>query len=281
MSNDKLGTRMKSQYEHRTRYLLPRRTYTLIRLDGKAFHTFTRGFKRPFDTDLVNLMDKTAQYLCENIQGVVGAYVQSDEISLLLADFAKPQTSAYFDGNIQKVASISASMATLAFNQAMHKVISSSALFEGFKEVRDKMTDSRGEVKSAMFDSRVFTIPDKQEVFNYFVWRQQDATKNSIQMVAQSLYSHKELHGKNGSEQQEMIFQKGTNWNDLDAGLKRGRMIVKKEYQVSNITMTLEFPQQPTYTTRTKWVVENPPIFTKEKEFLINLIPDMKGIAND
>ena len=275
MAKDKLGARMKSQYEHRTRYFLPRRTYTLIRLDGKAFHTFTKGFKRPYDTDLVNLMDNTAKYLCENIQGVKAAYVQSDEISLLLTDFEKVHTDAYFDGNIQKIASISASLATLGFNQGITNLISSSALFEGFKELKDKLTHKDGSVKAALFDSRVFTIPDKQEVFNYFVWRQQDCTKNSISMVGQSLYSHKELHKKNSSEVQEMIFQKGINWNDLDAGLKRGRMVVKKEFFMDNPYKEGETVQ------RTRWVVENPPIFTKEKEYLINLIPEMKGIAND
>lgn len=275
MAKDKLGARMKSQYEHRTRYLLPRRTYTLIRLDGKAFHTFTKGFKRPFDTDLVNLMNRAAQYLCENIQGVKAAYVQSDEISLLLTDFEKPHTDAYFDGNIQKIASISASIATLGFNAAMTNLITSASLFEGFKECKDKLTNKDGTVKSALFDSRVFTIPDKQEVFNYFVWRQQDSTKNSIQMVAQSLYSHKELHGKNGSEQQEMIFQKGQNWNDLDAGLKRGRMIVKKDFLIENPYDKADI------VTRTRWVVENPPVFTQKKDYLINLIPEMKGIEND
>jgi len=262
-------------YEHRTRYFLPRRTYTLIRLDGKAFHTFTKGFERPYDSDLINLMNKTAQYLCKNIQGVKAAYVQSDEISLLLSDFEKPHTDAYFDGNIQKITSISASMATLAFNSAITDLITSPALFEGFKELKDKLTHRDGSVKSALFDSRVFTIPDKQEVFNYFVWRQQDCTKNSISMVGQSLYSHRELHKKNSSEVQEMIFQKGQNWNDLDAGLKRGRMIVKKEFEVPNPYDCSEFVK------RTRWVVENPPIFTKEKDYLINLIPEMKGITND
>ena len=186
--NDLLGKRMKDQYEVRTKLLLSRRTYTLIRIDGKAFHSFTKGMNRPFDQNLMNVMDKTTLALCENIQGCKMGFVQSDEISLILTDFDDISTNAWFDGNVQKITSISASMATAYFNK--------------YKE-EYKLSD-----KMALFDSRVWTIPDIEEVVNYFIWRQKDATRNSINMTAQSLYSFKELQKKNCNEMQEMIFQR-------------------------------------------------------------------------
>lgn len=117
MDKSDLGNRMKNSYEKRTKNFLPRRTYTIIRLDGKAFHTYTKGLKRPFDMGFINDMNETAKYLCENIQGCKFAYVQSDEISLLLTDFDKITTDAWYDGNIQKIVSVSASLATAFFNK--------------------------------------------------------------------------------------------------------------------------------------------------------------------
>ena len=113
---DSLGDRMKRFYENITKYFLPRRTYTIIRIDGKAFHSLTQNFDKPFDYTFINQMDETAKYLCKNIQGAKFAFVQSDEISILMTDFDKINTSAWFDGNVQKIASISASMATSKFN---------------------------------------------------------------------------------------------------------------------------------------------------------------------
>ena len=234
---DSLGDRMKEFYENRTRNFLPRRTYTIIRVDGKAFHSYTRGLVRPFDEKLVNDMDETACYMCKNIQGAKFAFVQSDEISILLTDFEGLTTDAWFDGNIQKMASISASLATAKFN-----------------ELRPN--------KIALFDSRVFTIPSDIEVENYFIWRQQDTTRNSISSVAQSMFSHRELENKNTDQMQEMCFQKGVNWNDFSAKLKRGRLIVKQDYEKEGAT-------------RTKWVSVEPPIFTQEREMLKVLIPKL------
>ena len=250
--NDALGMRIKSFYEKVTRIFLPRRTYTIIRIDGKAFHTYTKGLNRPFDMDLVADMDRTAQFLCKEIQGAKMAFVQSDEISILVTDFDKLETSAWYDNNLQKICSISASLATAKFNQLrIDKLISSGKILTDFDNL-----------KLAMFDSRVFQIPSKVEVENYFIWRQQDTVKNSISSVAQSLYSHKELDGKNGNDKQEMIFQKGMNWNDFDPKLKRGRMIVKETYEKEGGAI------------RTRWVSIAPPTFTKDKEYLSNLIPN-------
>lgn len=231
MANDSIGNRMKEQYENRTRYSLPRRTYTIVRVDGKAFHSYTRGFRRPFDFNFMFYMDMTAQELCRSMQGSQVAYVQSDEISVLLTDFDKPTTDAWFDGNLQKIVSVAASVATGEFG---------------------KWARADGHTQTAHFDARAFTIPDPIELENYFIWRQQDATRNSIQMAADALYSHRELHGKNTSEMQEMLFAKGINWNDYPAGFKRGRVVAYRE---------------------TTWCVEEPPVFTQERGYLRALIP--------
>jgi len=252
---DSLGDRMKSQYEVRTKYLLPRRTYTIIRLDGKAFHTFTRGMKRPYDLDLMWCMDQAAQKLCENVQGVKLAYIQSDEISLLLTDFEKTSTSAFFDGSIQKIASVVASMCTAYFNEAM----------------RDrKLTES-----IAFFDARVFTIPDPIEVENYFVWRQNDAVRNSISMTAQSLHPHIELHGVNTSQMQDMCIEKGVNWNDLPVGFKRGRMCIKEQYDIENpVHMKgTDVVFDGGISTRTRWVTDGAIWITKDREKFSSIIP--------
>lgn len=281
--NDELGHRMKEQYEDRTRYSLPRRTYTIIRLDGKAFHTLTKGFKRPFDQQLMDMMDKTAIALCEGIQGVTLAYTQSDEISLLLTDFANIQTNAWFDGNIQKIVSISASIATLAFNKEFSRLALENYLLGGFK-YNPTFYDKKDEVKQAFFDSRVFTIPDPTEVENYFIWRQADAVRNSIQMAAQSVYSQKELHGKSCGQLQEMLFQKGINWNDYKSGEKRGRAIVKAQYNVEVPDTGISGVRE---VTRNKWISlpgieasNETPSFTQDRTFLRSRIP-LIGVTND
>lgn len=229
---DDLGKRMKSNYEDRTRFYLPRRTFTIIRIDGKAFHSYTRGLNKPFDINLMNDMDTTAIHLCKNIQGCKFAYVQSDEISLLLTDFTEITTDAWFDGNIQKIVSISASLATSHFNY--------------IRMLRYSSTKWITTYLNANFDSRVFTIPDKIEVENYFIWRQKDAIRNSISMTAQSLYSHKQLEGKSQSDMQEMCFQKGINWNDMPNGFKRGRTIIKEDNWVVNFPDFLKQREQLT-----------------------------------
>jgi len=237
MNSDKtsLGDRMKENYEKRTRILLPRRTYTLIRVDGKAFHTYTRGLIKPFDAKLVEDMDETAAYMCQNIQGAKFAFVQSDEISILLTDFDQLSTDAWFDGNVQKMTSVSASLATAKFNALRPD-------------------------KIALFDSRVFTIPERTEVSNYFIWRQQHTVRNSISSVAQSMFSHKELENKSSNEMQEMCFNLGINWNDFSPKLKRGRTIIKENYEKNGAT-------------RSRWVSVDSPIFTVEYDFLDFLIP--------
>ena len=230
--NTGIGDRMKGQYENRTRFMLPRRTYSIVRVDGKAFHTFTRKMERPFDRDLMTIMDATAQFMCSEMQGAKLAYVQSDEISVLLTDFETITTDAWFDGNVQKIASLSASLATSEFN---------------------RMAEWG---KPAYFDARVFTIPDCIEVENYFIWRQQDATRNSIQMASQANFSPKRLHGKSCDECQEMLWaEKGINWNYYPARCKRGAVVARKEEA---------------------WMIDaEPPVFTQDRQYLQALIPEL------
>jgi len=262
---DELGERMKSYYENRSRYKLLRRTFTIIRIDGKAFHTYTRGLGTPFDTGLIEDMDATAAYLCKNIQGAKYAYVQSDEISILITDFDDIKTDMWFDGNVQKIASVSASLATSEFNRLR--------LFRRAKEIENDplmktsvlfdLVLEEG-MRQAHFDSRVFQIPSSIEVVNYFIWRQQDATRNSIQSTGQSLYSSKELHGKSTNDVQELIFQKGINWNDYTTREKRGGIITK---------VVFEFKRGGETYLRKKWTSVECPIFTANKEFLEQYVP--------
>jgi len=270
---DELGDRMKKNYENRTRILLPRRTYTLIRVDGKAFHTYTRGCDRPFDAGLMADMDATAEYLCKNIQGAKCAFVQSDEISVLMTDFDTLTTDAWFDGNIQKIVSVAASMATAKFNQ-----LRTMRVLEGYEDGRRFKSDYLDQenlkvnpFKLAEFDARTFTIPSDVEVENYFIWRQQDTVRNSISSVAQTLYSSKELNGKNMSVQQDMIHEKGQNWNDFTPQQKRGRFVSKQPMELETEYIDLDKVQHSYI--RNRWVTDECPTFTQDREFLAQYIP--------
>lgn len=228
MKRDDLGNRMKTFYEEIPKTKLMRRMPVVIRIDGKAFHTFARGFKRPFDDVLIKTMQETAKYLCENIQGCSLAYTQSDEISLLLIDYQRFETSAWFDYEIQKMCSISASMATMAFNNIFRDMVGElhikGTLEEEYSCILYKVAQ-----KGAMFDSRVFNIP-REEVTNYFYWRQLDASRNSIQMVGQANFSHRELQHKSCNDIQDMLMtQKGINWNDFPTYQKRGSCVVRNK----------------------------------------------------
>jgi len=277
MKKDSLGDRMKNNYENRTRTYLPRRTNAIIRVDGKAFHTFTKGMERPLDSEFIDDMNQTAKYMCENIQGAKFGFVQSDEISIWLTDYDEIKTEGWFDYNLQKMCSISSSLATAKFNQ---------------------LRSEKSKLKSLpLFDSRVFIIPELDEVINYFIWRQQDATRNSIQMAAQSIFSSKELHGMNMNAMQEMMFTKGVNWNDYPDGFKRGRSIVKKRnmtqraYDLEKVRLKKilnvklqKFDEAVIYRNqevdidkslteedkiiRSTWEVVDPPIFTEDRGFL-------------
>lgn len=258
--NDELGKRMKEFYESVPKTKLMRRCPVAIRIDGKAFHTFTRGFQKPFDEILMKSMQETMKYLCENIQGCVFGYTQSDEITLILIDYQKLTSCAWFDYEVQKVCSIAASMATMAFNKYFYENIPVGEDREGiyYKALE----------KGAMFDARCFNIP-KEEVTNLLYWRQLDAARNSVQMVGQANFSHKELHGKSCNKIQDMLMlEKGINWNDFPIYQKRGSCCIKEQYQSE------EVDPKDGPCVRTRWVIDNEiPIFKGEdREYIERFI---------
>lgn len=234
--NDDLGMRMKNNYESIPKTRLMRRTPVAIRIDGKAFHTFTKGFEKPFDMVLIKSMQQTMKYLCENIQGCVFGYCQSDEITLILIDYQTLTTDAWFDYEVQKICSISASMATMAFNkffaENVDDYIKKERRFikwDGVSKEEYIKTLLKAVEKGAMFDARCFNIP-KEEVTNLIYWRQLDATRNSIQMVGQANFSHKELQNKSCNMIQDMLHeQKSINWNDFPTVCKRGTACIKNK----------------------------------------------------
>lgn len=270
MVKDALGDRMK-KYEYVSRTYLTPRTPVIIRLDGKAFHTFTRGFNKPFDMVLVKTMQETMKFLCENIQGCVLGYTQSDEITLVLVDYKKINSCAWFDYNIQKCASVAASMATMAFNKFFEKNVN-DWISKNTPTFHEAWSNLEGEKlyhtylkafdKGAMFDARVFNIP-KEEVTNCILWRQNDATRNSIEMVGHANFSQNQLHKKSCNEIQDMLMlQRGINWNDFPTTLKRGSCC--KRIVVSE-------PDEAEFKTRSRWVIDNEiPIFKGDNRAYID-----------
>ncbi len=260
---DSLGDRMKENYENRAKTYLTRRTPVVLRCDGKSFHSYTKYLKKPYDKIFHAAMNDTMQYLCKNIQGCKLGYTQSDEITLLLTDFDTLTTDAWFDYSVQKLCSVSASMATLAFNKAFRKhskdillkVIESDFPYSGrsatcSEEERDYAAALEKCIdKGAMFDARCFNIPES-EVTNCLLWRQQDATRNAVQMLGQCYFSHKELDEKSQNEIQEMLFTlKGINFNNMPAEFKRGVCCIKNE--------------------EGKWILDKEiPIFSQNRDYI-------------
>ena len=287
-----LANRMK-EYEKRNQYYLQKRTPVAIRVDGRSFHTFTKGFKRPFDDVLIKTMQETAKYMCENMGNAKFAYVQSDEITIILTDYDTLDTDCWFNYRTDKLCSISASMATMAFNKFFANnvnIFRNSKAVKGYSgqyfgdyedaiiqlEVYEKAID-----KGAMFDARCFNIP-KEEVTNLIYWRQLDATRNSIQMVGQANFSHKELQNKSCNDIQNMLHeQKGINWNDLPIYQKRGSCCIKKEYAVNDNGEEVEIDcvtdvDEPieNVTFKSRWIIDTQiPIFKGEdRAYVDNLI---------
>ena len=242
MDTSDLANRMK-EYEKRNQYYLQKRTPVAIRVDGRSFHTFTKGFKRPFDDILMKSMQETAKYMCENMGNAKLAYVQSDEITIILTDYDTLETDCWFNYRTDKLCSISASMATMAFNKffernAENYIQNCATDYEtdglygkGTPEYQLCEIYQKAAEKGAMFDARCFNIP-KEEVTNLIYWRQLDATRNSIQMIGQANFSHKELQNKSCNDIQDMLHeQKGINWNDYPTVCKRGTAIIYINYQ--------------------------------------------------
>ena len=262
-SKDSLGDRMK-RYEAVSKTTLVQRMPVILRLDGCHFHTFTKGFEKPFDMVMMKSMQDTMKYLCKNIQGCVFGYTQSDEITLVLVDYKNLNSSQWFDNEVQKMCSVAASMAAYAFN----KYFASNVIdYEDF--VREHVKDENyldlvklktnyqcAIMKGAYFDCRAFNVP-KEDVCNCIIWRQQDAVRNSIQSLAQANFSHKALQGLSCNMlQDKLMVEKGINWNDLDTVKKRGSACIKK-YYTENGKM------------RSNWVIDyNMPILTQDKNYV-------------
>ncbi|MEZ0090015.1 tRNA(His) guanylyltransferase Thg1 family protein [Streptacidiphilus sp. EB129] len=250
-----IGDRMK-RHEAAYRQLLPRRTYSILRVDGKSFHSYLRGCQRPFDEVFMADMDAVAEALCAEISGAVLAYTQSDEISVLYTDFGSPGTEPWFGGVLAKQLTIAASLATAVLNE-------------------------RRPGKRALFDARVFTLADPVEVANYFLWRQRDAVRNSISMAAQAYFSHRQLHQVNTGRMQEMLWaEHRINWNDYPDGCKRGRTTVRHvgEREVS-YTDKRSQEQVTTTAVRSWWETSGAPHFTAEPNgWLASVIPALPGL---
>ena len=274
--HDDLGVRMKTFYEQIPKTKLMRRCPVAIRVDGNAFHTFTRGFHKPFDEVLIKSMQETMKYLCENIQGCVLGYTQSDEITLILVDYKKLTSSAWFDYEVQKICSIAASMATMAFNKFFRDNVG-DYLYENYDDqyLADYIKTLQNAVdKGAMFDARCFNIP-KEEVTNLVYWRQLDASRNSIQMVGQACFSHKELQNKSCNDIQDMLMtQKGINWNDLPTYQKRGSCCVRNKIVIESDGVTATAQLRDTSRSENEWIIDTDiPIFKGEgREYIDRLV---------
>ena len=234
-------TRMRS-YEINT--ILPSNMPIIIRIDGRAFSRFTMGMDKPFDEKFIEMMNLVAQKVCEDIQGCKMAYIQSDEISFLVYQ-TNLDADNWFSNKIEKMCSI----------------VSSKASSVATKWIIENIPDKNPIV---CFDARANTYPMK-EVANYFIWRQKDWERNSLFMVASSYFSAKALRNKNKSDQNDMIFSKGDNWNDYKTYLKRGRCCVKvkRNIFIENEKFTGEVE-------RTYWEIDNEiPIFTQDRNYIL------------
>lgn len=198
--NDSLGGRMK-RYEAASAHTLMPRTPVMIRVDGRAFHTFTRECQRPFDRDIIRAMVIAAQYTAADMAGFRLAYVQSDEASFLIDDLSSLQSQPWFGNKLHKLVSLSASLFTAAFNKAWPGT------------------------ELATFDSRAFSIP-REDAPNAFVWRQRDWERNSLQMLAQSHFTHAQLQGKSHTEIHDMLHTRGVNWTRLTEQMKNGTFVL-------------------------------------------------------
>lgn len=254
---DSLGDRMK-RYERATRYLLPPRQFTVIRIDGKNFHGFTRHCTRPFDFRLMDAFEATARALVGQVHGALLAYHQSDEISVVMQDFASHGTEPWLGGVVQKQASVAASIATAVFNREW------------------VLEHSYDDGRYAIFDGRTYAVPTRSEVANYLIWRQQDATRNSVNMAASAHFSHKSLHGTTSDQRQERLWSEaGVNWDDYPARAKRGTVTSRRAY-VEDVTYVRSdtgetVTQRDVERSRTV-TDEETPVFTQDRDYLSRLL---------
>lgn len=237
---DSIGDRMKRNYERPFRSALPWRVPVILRIDGRAFHTYTRGLARPFDEGFIHAMNLCAISVCEDAQGAAFAYVQSDEINVLLINYRKHDSQPWFENEIQKMVSVAASTASATLTAESPKVF--------------------GRMKPACFDARVLVVPEA-DVNNYFLWRQQDATRNALQMMARANYSPRELHRKDASDMRDMLSAKGIHFNHQPTYHRRGRCIVRESFEEKGAT-------------RFRWVVdEEIPLFNQNVGYIEQYLP--------
>jgi len=222
-----LGDRMK-RYENAYKIRFPDRLPVIVRLDGKAFHTLTNQCEKPFDEKLLKIFNVVTRYLVSEMQGAVFAYTQSDEISILLYPWKTNESQAWFDNEMTKINTISASLASAYATQLW------STFFK---------TDNH-----LLFDARSFVLP-LDEVVNYFIWRQKDWIRNSVQMLGRAHFSHKQLDKKSNVQIKMMLEQKGVIWEQLDLYLQRGRCVYNEPDGGAKIDKEI-------------------PIFTEKREFI-------------
>lgn len=252
-----LSDRMKG-YEKRRKVHLEPKIPVIIRIDGRAFHTYTQGFEKPFDSAIIEAMKYTTMKLCEEVQNVRLAYSQSDEITLFLADYGSKNTQQWFGGDPDKIISLSASIATYYFNEYMNE-----HYWSKFPERK----------KPATFDSRVYNMP-RHEVVNNFIWRQQDGIRNSISGLAQAHYTEKELNKKSTGQMLSMLADKDAHWEELETYKKRGFCVTKEYYVLNPIELNLpDHIKVPESVKRSRWVVDDDiPVFSEDKSYVDILV---------
>ena len=246
---DSLGDRMKS-YEDCYRFSLTPRTPIIVRVDGRAFHTFTKGLDKPYDMDLISFMIWSAKFVAQQMSGFKMAYVQSDEASFVLSDYDDINTQGWFDYNKSKIETISASAMTAHFNWEVKS-----------SDRQDKF----GKKQLAMFDARAYNIPEN-EISNYFLWRQKDWERNSLSMLARAYFSAKELHGKNRTNMHDMLHTKGVNWATFDSKVKNGTYLDNKMNEITDIAPNYSQIEQLRVKCFTKETVEAVATVEKSQE---------------
>ncbi len=267
MSVGELAIRMKG-YEEAARTSFPRRLPLIVRVDGKAFSKLTSNLKGPndpFNRQFVTAMDAVATALCREIQGAQIAYVQSDEVSVLVHGYKKLESSPWFDNQCQKIVSVAAAVAAGTFTAQTPKLFNKNSDCEW----ADCLPMGLDDIRPVFFDARAFVLPEA-EVANYMIWRQQDATRNSVQMLARHHFSHKECDSKSVNDMLEMLRQKGVHWDDLPKGLRRGRCVLKRAEQF--IPPAHFGAAALAAITRMNWAVEDPPLFTQDRAYIERLL---------
>lgn len=251
-----LGDRMKG-YEAAVGSKVLRRTPVIIRVDGKAFHTFTKRITKAiepetefhFSKKLHHVMMNTALSMMWNTQNSMVAYTQSDEISVLLNDWRTLEAEQWFDGNVQKIVSVSSAMATAYFNHFWNFEFNTKYLQHEWN-------------KLALFDARVYNVPP-DDVVNYFLWRQRDATRNSVNFIARKFCSHKSLHGLNGLEiKNKLLLEHGVQWDEYPFWEQRGACVVRN-------------PKTSDVSSRAPYEIDdNIPLFGENREYIANFLKE-------